>query len=67
MTEKIKRFRFIKDDDGHTYLIEADQVKKFEKWVAAGPYWENYRGPDFSDAAIGCNPNCYTFTDPKCD
>jgi hypothetical protein len=60
-----ERFRFVQDDDAHWYLIPAHKRKQFDKWVEAGPYWDNYKGEDFSKDAIGCSPSQYTFTDPK--
>lgn len=65
MTKKAERFRFVKDDDGHTYLIPADKQADFEKWLEAGPYWEDYKGEDFQDYETGCSACRYTFTDPK--
>lgn len=59
------RYRFVRDDDGHTYLIEANQVPEFEKWLAAAPYWDGYEGRYFDRYSIGCSPSMYTFTDPK--
>lgn len=57
-----KLFRLIQDDDGHWYLIRADQGPAFEAWLAAAPYWENYDGPTFE--SIGCSPSKVTFTNP---
>jgi len=59
-----ERFMFVSDDDGHDYLIPAAKEKYFEEWVAAGPYWEEYDGEDFSDCAIGCSTSQYTFLNP---
>jgi hypothetical protein len=56
------RFRFLKDDDGHTYLIQVGKEEEFARWLDAGPYWENYEGEEFE--SIGCHPSCYTFTNP---
>lgn len=62
-----QRWRFVKDDDGHCYLIPADKWDDFEKWMEAGPYWEDYHGEYFGDYSIGSSPSNYTFTDPKGD
>ena len=40
------RYRFMSDDDGHDYLIEDGDVEKFENWLKAGPYWEDYDGKE---------------------
>jgi len=60
-----QRFRFMRDDDGHDYIIPADEEAQFRRWLACGPYWEGYEGYDYNDCAIGCSPSCYTFTDPQ--
>jgi hypothetical protein len=64
---KEKRYRLVQDDDGHWYCIEADQADAFEKWEAAAPYWENYKGPDFTGAAVCGSPSSVTFTRPRAD
>ena len=61
------RYRFMSDDDGHDYLIEDGDVEKFENWLKAGPYWEDYDGKDFFDMALGTSVHFFTFTDPKED
>lgn len=58
-----QRMCFVKDDDGHTYLIQVDQRAAFETWMEAGPYWEGYEGPEFE--SIGCSTSCYSFVDPQ--
>lgn len=60
-----KRFRFLYDDDGHDYLVEVGKEDAFQKWLEAGPYWENYEGEEFE--SIGRSTTCYTFLDPKSD
>ena len=62
---ELKRFRLLRDDDGHDYLIEVGKEKAFEKWIAAGPYWENYKGEDFNEARIGSHFSTYSFADPR--
>lgn len=59
------RMCFVKDDDGHTYLIPVDQRKAFEVWMEAGPYWDGYYGPEFDDARIGGSATHYSFLDPQ--
>jgi hypothetical protein len=65
---KPMRFRFVKDNDGHTYLIEADQIGQFETWLEAGPYWDwnGYEGEDFNIYRVD-GTGQYTFTDPQQD
>lgn len=62
-----QRWRFVKDDDGHTYLIPADKRKAFDLWVEASPYWDGYEGEDFQGDETGTSSSNYTFTDPKED
>ena len=62
-----KRYRFLEDDDGHAYLIHEGQEEEFHEWLAAGPYWEDFKGFDFSESRIGTPINNFTFTDPKED
>lgn len=64
------RYCFLSDDDGHWYLVPAEQADRFEDWME---WWANgdgdspYDGPDFSDFRIGGGPEGYTFTDPAQD
>jgi hypothetical protein len=37
------RFRFVSDDDGHTYLIPADKKQAFDEWLEAETAWEHCR------------------------
>ena len=59
-----QRFRFVSDDDGHNYLIKNTDTIAFEKWLAAGPYWEDYDGPDFESIN---SISEYSFVDPQLD
>lgn len=59
------RQKFVKDDDGHWYLINAEDEAEFERWLDAGPYWEEWSGKDFSDCRIGLHPSCYTFENAR--
>lgn len=63
------RFRFMNDDDGHWYLIPAGEEKQFEKWLKAGPYWENYNidDKDYEGCRIGGSPSDWTFEEPRLD
>lgn len=61
----LRRWRFVRDDDGHDYMIPADEQDEFQRWLDAGPYWEGYEGEDFNARRIGGSPSLYSFTDPK--
>lgn len=62
------RYRFMKDNDGHDYLVPADKWQEFFAWVEAVEKDSRlYDGEDFDKYRIGCNPGFYTFTDPKCE
>lgn len=62
-----KRKRFVRDDDGHWYLIDANKEQAFEQWVA----YMNESGPeteeDFEADMISGSPSQITFLDPKED
>lgn len=69
-----QRFRFVKDDDGHDYLIPAELENQFNEWVAESDPWREpqdeedvYDGPSFDEYRTDMSPNNYTFTDPKED
>jgi len=67
-TQPEKRFRLVKDDDGHSYVIPAGLLKEFHAWVeAAADEYEGYTGPSFEDFALSYHPSAYTFTDWKED
>lgn len=66
----VKRFRFVEDEDGHTYMIPADMEEQFHKWVQIMPGdldEEGYVGQDFEEYSIGGAASQYTFTDPRED
>ena len=60
---ELKRFRLLSDDDGHKYLIEVGKEEAFQKWLDAGPYWENYKGEEFE--SLGSHFSTYSFADPR--
>lgn len=41
--------RFVQDDDGHWYLIPADEEHSFEQWVYAMEDGIDWPGKDFED------------------
>ncbi len=45
-------YELIQDDDGHWYVILVSDEKAFAKWLAAGPYWNGYKGKHFDDCRI---------------
>lgn len=57
------RIRIMSDDDGHDYFVPVGKEKAFREWLAAGPYWENYKGEEFEsiDSAL----SCFTFENPQ--
>lgn len=61
-----QRWRFVHDEDGHSYLIHAGDEVAFRNWVEAGPYWDGYEGPEFDEHRIN-GEHDYTFTDPRQD
>jgi hypothetical protein len=60
-----KRWRLVKDDDGHSYVIPAEFQEGFEKWVEAMSNDSEWVGVDFEKYSLGGDPSCVTFTDPK--
>lgn len=60
-----RRYRLVEDDDGHWYCIQVGQEKEFDRWEAAGPYWEGYEGFDFNDVRLDGSPSNVTFTNPE--
>lgn len=62
--------RFVQDYDSHWYLINANMVEHFAKWlehtekqmwVENIPEWEGF---DFNTKRLGCCPSRYTFENP---
>lgn len=60
------RYRFVRDDDGHNYLIPAEDTQEFKLWLKAGPYWDNYKGKEFNNNMINSEHH-WTFIDPQED
>lgn len=61
-----QRWRFVRDDDGHSYLIPAEAAQQFYAWV--DHMYESsipYEGIDFNDCRINGCTSLYSFTDPK--
>jgi hypothetical protein len=60
------RYRFMKDNDGHTYLIPVGQEKAFRTWVEACMDEDgNDVGPQFDGWKLDGDPARFTFTDPQ--
>ena len=57
-------YRFVKDDDGHAYIIPADKQEEFRIWVEymESDGDEEYTGEDFGDYRLGSHPSCYVIT-----
>lgn len=64
-----ERFCFVKDDDGHTYMIPADRRREFDKWLETIEDYDAvpWSGYDFEDCRLRHAPQCYSFTDPQID
>jgi hypothetical protein len=74
-----ERFRFTKDDDGHTYLIPADKEEAFDAWLEhQQKLWgeshtdeefkkldAEYQGEDFNDYRVDGSVTHYTFENPQ--
>lgn len=60
------RYRFVRDEDGHNYLIRADKLEQFHKWVEAtcNEEYDTYDGEDFSGNMVGGSVTQYTFENP---
>lgn len=66
------RFMLTSDDDGHWYIIPADERRAFDKWVRdTGRYWEDpdameYPGdqPEWA-RAVGGSVSLVTFENPE--
>jgi hypothetical protein len=66
MSEIPERFRMVRDDDGHTYVIPADKEDDFHAWVeASGGDMEDYEGIDFEKYSLGGCPSVVTFEKPE--
>jgi hypothetical protein len=65
MAGKVGRCKFVQDNDGHWYMIDANEEELFNTWVAAGPY---SNGDDsnsgFEDCRLNGGPSSWTFTQP---
>jgi hypothetical protein len=65
------RWRIVKDDCGHTYIIPGDKEGEFHQWLKtfeeSDPEKDvdnasSYAGEDFSNYEIGSHMSCYVFT-----
>ena len=66
MERAAARYRFVSDDDGHTYLIPATEKVDFFRWLERSVYWDNYRGKAYDDCRIDSS-SFWTFIDPQED
>jgi hypothetical protein len=57
------RYRLVSDNNGHEYVIPADSVDEFYRWVDAWEDGGEYNGKDFEDCRM--NINNLTFADPQ--
>lgn len=61
------RQKFVKDDDGHWYLINAEDEAEFQRWVTAAFFSEPWTGRDFDPYRIPGSPSQWTFEKPQRD
>jgi hypothetical protein len=58
-------WRFVRDNDGHDYIIPADSEQEFRDWVetmeADWGVATGYTGRDFNDYRLRSHPSCYIF------
>lgn len=57
-----ERYRLVSDNDGHEYIVPADQEENFYTWVEAN---ETHEDTDFDFADRRLNSSSWTFTDPQ--
>jgi len=53
------RYRFVRDDDGHNYLIPSNEKNQFDRWV----YDQSWDGKEFDDYRIN-GVSQWTFENP---
>lgn len=68
--QKTRRYKLLSDNDGHHYLVPAENEDAFNKWVDS--FNEDEEGdPDgyekLGAESLGCSPTCVSFIDPKVD
>lgn len=60
-----QRYRLVRDDSGHQYIIPEEQVESFhaclEGWEEGG--WQAFEDNRFDDYRV--NRSGWTFTDPQ--
>ena len=63
-----QRWRFVKDDDGHDYLIHAEDLSLFESMLAdkSDEYNDKF-SERFGEFSTGGWIGSYTFLDPRED
>jgi uncharacterized protein YbdZ (MbtH family) len=61
-----QKFRFVRDDDGHNYLIVADDYEEFENWVSHSDDPEGWAGKWFDENRID-GISRWTFENPQMD
>lgn len=61
------RQRFVRDDDGHDYLINVGQEDDFEQWMAYMEGAEGAEDPGVDFESLGTGVNNFTFVDAQED
>ena len=64
-----KRFCFMRDDDGHVYLIPAHLKEKFMRIEEDAYLQRDFTKfiDQFNQYRVGWSESAYSFTDPKLD
>lgn len=57
-----QRYRLVSDDDGHDYVIAAEERPAFDAWIEAVSN-DDYSKRGFDDQRLGMHISNYTFTD----
>lgn len=68
---KPQRWRFLRDNDGHDYLVKDEEAQLFDDLLDAASCDDEAAQNEFSlkfdDCRIGRHPSGYSFVDPATD
>lgn len=61
-----QRYCMVKDDDGHTFIINVADIDDFNKLLEGDEdgLWATFHRR-FDNCMLNYHPSSYTFTDPK--
>lgn len=65
MAKKVQRYRLLRDDDGHWYVVPAELEPIFDKWVEDTSNDLDWTGENFEKYSLGGDLSNVTFIDPK--